>query len=56
MKPPTFIIIKLIKNMKKVIVMAVLALFVMSLYSCARNGYGCHGRGKIMTRVKGNGY
>lgn len=25
---------------------------ILMLSSCARNGYGCHGRGKIITRVK----
>ena len=40
--------------MKKLIVLAVLVSVVFS--SCKSTGYGCHGRGKIMTRVKGNGY
>jgi len=36
--------------MKKLLLLAVIAVFM--LQSCATNGYGCRGRGKIITRVK----
>lgn len=38
--------------MKKIIVMAVLALFVMSLYSCKSTGYGCKGNSRTKTGFK----
>jgi hypothetical protein len=31
---------------------ALVLILVLALSSCARNGYGCHGRSKIMTRVR----
>lgn len=37
--------------MKKIILMAVLALFVMSMYSC-KTGYGCKGNSKTKTGFK----
>jgi hypothetical protein len=36
--------------MKKLIIIALIALIGLS--SCATNGYGCKGRGKLITRVK----
>jgi hypothetical protein len=36
--------------MKKLLLLAVIAVFM--LQSCATSGYGCRGRGKIITRVK----
>lgn len=42
--------------MKKLLIaLAVIGITTM-LYSCSHNGYGCHGRSKSITRVKGNGY
>lgn len=31
---------------------ALICMLLYGLTSCARNGYGCHGRGKIITRVR----
>ena len=39
--------------MKKIsYVLTVMVLVVLVMTSCARTGYGCHGRSKIMTRVR----
>lgn len=38
--------------MKKFIIAVVLGLLVMSLYSCAPNGYGCKGKSKTKTGFK----
>lgn len=31
---------------------ALILILILALSSCARNGYGCQGRSKIMTRVR----
>jgi len=31
---------------------ALLVILIMAMSSCAANGYGCHGRSKIITRVR----
>lgn len=36
--------------MKKLLIAIIIAATMLS--SCARNGYGCHGRSKIITRVR----
>lgn len=38
--------------MRKLILLLVLGAIVIITSSCARNGYGCQGRGKIITRVR----
>ena len=40
------------KETKQIIAVVLLSLLI-CLAGCARNGYGCNGRGKIMTRVAG---
>ena len=36
--------------MKKILVLLIITSLVIT--SCQRNGYGCHGRGKYITRVR----
>jgi len=40
--------------MKK-LTLAVILLTLIAMTSC-RTGYGCHGKSKHITRIKGNGY
>lgn len=37
---------------KTIITLAAIAVIALLLSSCATNGYGCKGKGKIMTRVR----
>lgn len=40
------------KTLATIVTIALVIMLVYGLSSCARNGYGCHGRGKLMTRVR----
>jgi hypothetical protein len=42
----------LAKTLVTIITGALLLMLVYGLSSCARNGYGCSGRSKCMTRVR----
>jgi hypothetical protein len=40
------------KASKIILIVIVMLALINGLMSCATNGYGCKGRGKIITRVK----
>lgn len=43
-------------NFKFILMLIGFAMALILLNSCSHNGYGCHGRGKIMTRVVSAGH
>lgn len=45
-----------LRNNFRLLLIGTLAFLILAMASCSASGYGCHGRGKIITRVKGNGY
>lgn len=40
------------KASKIILIVIVMLALISGLMSCATNGYGCRGKGKIITRVK----
>lgn len=42
---------KLENTLSVIVIIGLVCMLLYSLTSCARKGYGCHGRGRIMTRV-----
>jgi hypothetical protein len=42
---------KLENTLSVIVIIGLVCMLLYSLTSCARKGYGCHGRGRIITRV-----